>query len=121
VGEKAIFQDSLGRAPWRKQKKTLSKPKENSRKKRYSKTLWGGPLGENKKTLRKQKKQKKNSRKTKKTKKQKKNKQYSKTLWGGPLGEKQKNPEKTKQKTSRKQKKNNIPRLFGDGPDPQDF
>ena len=50
-----------------------------------------------------------------------KKKQYSKTLWGGPLGENQKktwenweNQKKTK--NLEKTKKNNIPRLFGEGP-----
>ena len=52
-------------------------------------------------------------------KKKTKKKQYLGTLWGGPLGENQKKPREN-QKT-KQQKKNNISRLFGDGPDPQDF
>ena len=47
-----------------------------------------------------------------KTKKNKKKKQYLQTLWGGPLREKP----KKQWKNQKKQKKNNIYKLFGEGP-----
>jgi hypothetical protein len=48
---KKIFEESLGRAPWRNQK-TIGDTKKKL------KSLWGGPHGENQKKMEKQKNKK---------------------------------------------------------------